>query len=68
MAITRARMGEIAILLIKDRMKKDGIRLGGALKRDLGNTAKELSVPVLELHDVAEILTRELVEEAFSNK
>jgi hypothetical protein len=60
------RKGEIALMFLKNKLRKDGIRLGQNTKRELGNTAKELGISTEEAVEFAEGLTRELVEEVFA--
>ena len=56
------RMGEIALILLKDRANQEGFRLAG-LERDLGNVAKRTGVPYSELKELAKIILSELIEE-----
>ncbi|MFW0862145.1 MAG: hypothetical protein ACKKL6_01010 [Candidatus Komeilibacteria bacterium] len=60
------RKGEIALALIKMRVKDKGPRLNHAeMKREFGNYAKDLNIPINELFEFFEIIIRELVDEAF---
>ena len=59
------RKGEIAIVLLKYRMGREGIRLNPDFKRDLGNVAKETGIPQNELKEFGRILVEELLEETF---
>jgi hypothetical protein len=66
MALTEARKNEIAYALLKLRMSKERTPLSEVeLKRSLGNLAKDTGVPSEELHQFAEHLIREMVDDAF---
>ncbi len=62
------RKGEIALLFLKNKLQKDGIRLNQRAKREIGNTAKEIGVNTDEIMEFTEIITRELVDEIFPQK
>ena len=59
------RKGEIALVLLKYRMSREGIRLTPDLKRDLGNVAKETGIPQDELKEFMKISIEELLEKIF---
>jgi len=59
------RKGEIALVLLKYRMSREGIRLTPDLKRDLGNVAKETGIPQDELKEFMKIFIEELLEKIF---
>ena len=59
------RKGEIALVLLKYRMGREGIRLTPDIKRDLGNVAKETGIPQDELKEFVKIFVEELLEETF---
>ncbi len=59
------RKGEIAWVLLKYRMGREGIRLNPDIKRDLGNVAKETGIPQDELKEFGKILVEELLKETF---
>jgi uncharacterized protein YfbU (UPF0304 family) len=64
--LTKERKGEIAMLLLRDRIKKEGIKLiPNELKREAGNLTERTGVPVRELMELFEELTMELVNETF---
>jgi hypothetical protein len=65
--ITRERMGEIAIAMLKQKMAEDGVQLSREnLKRRLHNQTRRLGATAEELIAMAEILVREMVEETFA--
>lgn len=66
--LTEQRMGEIALLILKMKLRADGIRIGKNTRREIGNTAKELGIPFEEALEFTEVLTKELAAETFSNK
>jgi len=59
------RKGEIALVFLKYRMSREGIRLTPDLKRDLGNVAKETGIPQDELKEFMKIFIEELLEKIF---
>ncbi|PIS39957.1 MAG: hypothetical protein COT32_02275, partial [Candidatus Nealsonbacteria bacterium CG08_land_8_20_14_0_20_36_22] len=56
------RKGEIALVLLKYRMGREGIRLTPDIKRDFGNIAKETGIPQDELKEFVKIFVEELLE------
>lgn len=65
--MTEERKGQIALLLLKDRLRSEGVRLKPDIKRDVGNTAKRIRISADEAMQFVEGLVRELVEETFSS-
>ena len=58
------RKGEIAIALLKRQTRRDGFHFDrNRIKREFGNAAKELGIPVEELMEFADIVIGELYEE-----
>jgi hypothetical protein len=68
MAMSKERQGEIALLHLKNKVKNDGIRIGGNTLRQIHATAKELGIRPEEAVEFVETLTRELVEQTFGKK
>ncbi|QQR65388.1 hypothetical protein IPH92_02305 [Candidatus Kaiserbacteria bacterium] len=66
--MTEARKGEIALLVLKMQMRRDGFRIGKHIQRDIGNEAKAIGIPVEEAQEFIEGVVRELVEETFPKK
>jgi len=60
------RKGELAILILKHKLRQKGLRLTPNLKREIGNEAKSIGVDVGEAVEFVEIIIRELVEESFA--
>lgn len=60
------RKGQIALLLIKHQLREKGIRLTPNFKREIGNEAKAIGIPIDEAMKFVELVVRELVEEAFA--
>jgi hypothetical protein len=60
-----ARKGEIALLVLNARIRKEGIRLGPNFRRDIGNAAKEIGISFEEAMEFAEEFVREAVEHTF---
>ncbi len=56
------RKSEIALILLKYKIAKESISLA-ELKRELGNIAKAIDIPLDELKDFFTILHKELLEE-----
>ena len=65
--MTKERMGEIALLFLKQKLREEGIRLTPNFKRQVGNTAKSIGIETAEALVFAEIIVRELVEETFAD-
>ncbi len=63
--MTEERKGQIALLLLKDRLRGEGIRLKPDMKREIGNQATKIGVPIEEAMQFVEGMVRELVEEVF---
>jgi hypothetical protein len=63
--MTAERRGQIALLLLKDRLRNEGVRLKPDMKREIGNQAAKIGVPVEEAMQFVEELIREMVEEVF---
>ncbi len=63
--MTEERKGQIALLLLKDRLRNEGVRLKPDMKREIGNQATKIDVPIEEAMQFVEELVRELVEEVF---
>ena len=62
------RKGQIALLYLKNKIREEGVRLTPNMKRQIGNTAKAIGIPVEEATEFSEIMVRELVEEVFGPK
>lgn len=59
------RKGEIALLILKRKFAKDGIRLDENFRRNLGNEAKAINVTLEELLEFSELFVRDLVDQLF---
>lgn len=59
------RKGEIALAVLKYRMSRERIQLGPDIKREMGNVAKVIRIPLDELKEFGRILVEELLEETF---
>jgi hypothetical protein len=62
------RKGEIALLMIKQKIRREGVILNPESLRDIKNQADKLGVPLEEAVEFLEVMTRELVEEMFAKK
>jgi len=58
----KERMGEIALVMLKYKIAKEGIALA-ELKRELGNIAKAINIPLDELKEFSTVFYKELIEE-----
>ncbi|MDP2651039.1 MAG: hypothetical protein Q8O98_00430 [bacterium] len=67
MPMSKERQGEIAILFLKNKLRKDGIRLTN-IKRRINSEASEIEISAKEAGEFAELMIRELVDEAFDGK
>ncbi|MDP4009233.1 MAG: hypothetical protein Q8P71_02330 [bacterium] len=61
------RKGQIAFLLVKHQLRKKGVRLTRSFRREVGNEAKAIGIPIEEAMEFVELIVRELVEETFSD-
>ena len=61
------RKGEIAFILMKNQLAKDGIKMKD-YHTGLGVISKETEVSLRELFDFMRVLMEELVEETFPKK
>ncbi len=59
------RKGEIALKFVKYLMHKRGVHLTPSFKRELGDIAKAIGVPLEELNRFAKELVQESVEKTF---
>jgi len=66
--MTEERKGQIALLYLKNKLKDEGIRLKPDMRRNIGNEAKALGIPIEEAVEFAEGLVREMVEAVFSKR
>ena len=64
-SLSEARKGEIALLVLKHKMRDEGVKITPHYLRSIGNVAKSTGIPKDELTMFVESLTRELVDEAF---
>lgn len=62
-----ARKGEIALAMIKNQRKQEGLQLN-SMKRQLGNVAKQTGIPLEELMEFERLLAEQLMEETFGKK
>ena len=60
------RKGQIALLLTKHQLREKGVRLTPNFRREIGNEAKAIGVPIEEATEFVELIVRELVEETFA--
>lgn len=58
------RKGEIGLALLKYQMSREGIRFAN-IKRESGNIAKAIDVPLDELKEFGKIIMQELLDETF---
>ena len=62
-----ARKGEIALLVLKAKIRRDGVRLGPNHRRETGNAAKEIGITFEEAMEFSEELIREAVDWTFKH-
>ncbi len=65
MALTEKRKGEIALLVIINKLSKVGVKISRDARRNLGNQAKELGVNLEELQDFQVYTTMEILKKVF---
>ena len=59
------RKGQIALLFVKYQLCEKGVRLTPNFRREIGNGAKTIGVPIEEAMEFVESIIREMVEETF---
>lgn len=62
------RRGEIALLVLKEKVREEGVLIKKNMRRELGNSAKRIGITLEEAEEFTEGLVRDLVEEAFPPK
>ncbi len=60
------RKGEIALILLKYRLNREGMRLGPDMKRELGNIAKTTNIPLSELKEFGRETIKEMLDDLLS--
>ncbi len=68
MAMSKERMGEIALMYFKQKLRREGLNLKPNMQREAGNQAKALGISPEEASEFLEILATELFGEAFPKK
>jgi NOL1/NOP2/fmu family ribosome biogenesis protein len=71
--LTEERMGQIALALLRQRIAKEGITLGGNTKREFGNSIQKLmsigfEVTEEEMEEFFRGLLTDLIGEAFGRQ
>ena len=59
-------MGEIALQLLRDRIKREGIHLGPGFRESIAKRANALGIPFVEAWEFAKALAYELVDLTFA--
>ncbi|HPC12633.1 MAG TPA: hypothetical protein PKX33_01815 [Candidatus Paceibacterota bacterium] len=65
--ITKEKMGEIALVILKERAKRERIPNANELKRVLGNVSKDLGIPQKDLACFWVNLYQKIFEETISS-
>ncbi len=61
--LSKERMGEIALMYVRKKIRKESITLDATqMRRQIGNTAKELSIS----HEEASAFAENILSDAFS--
>jgi len=64
----QTRRNEIAFQILKHKLRQEGVRLTPNFKREVGNAAKAIGIPLAEALEFSEFMIRELVDEMFAKK
>ncbi len=64
----KQRQGEIALIYLKSKIRREGVTIKPNMQRATSDEAKKIGIPAEEAAEFAEILIREIVEEAFPKK
>lgn len=65
MAISKERQGELALMYLKDKLRNEGVTIKANMQRQTAQQAKQLGISPEEAAEFAEMLVREIVDEAF---
>lgn len=68
MAISKERQGELALMYLKDKLRNEGFTVKANMQRQTAQQAKQLGISPEEAAEFAEMLVREIVDEAFPKK
>ncbi|MDO8505482.1 MAG: hypothetical protein Q7S48_02820 [bacterium] len=60
--MSEERKGQVAVLLLKDHILEQGFTISSQSRRNLGNVAKRIGVPLDELLEFARPLLQEALE------
>lgn len=63
--LTEEEMGKIALAVLREQIRKDGVRLNDGLKREIGAQAKKMDIPLDKAMAFIERLVREAVDDVF---
>lgn len=66
--LSKERQGEIALMILKAKLRHEGVRISKDQMRDLGNMAKKIGVSVAELKQFMQPIVQKMVDECFSEK
>jgi hypothetical protein len=66
--MTTEREGEIALILLKESLLRNGVKLSDETVREIKNKAKRLGISEEEAMEFAEKRVRELVDRVFAHK
>ncbi len=66
MALTDARKGELARMVLVQMLMDGGIKIGNELRREIGNKAKTLGVDFAELMEFSEEVIEEVLRLSFA--
>jgi len=64
--LSKARMEEIALKLLRDQIKREGIHLGPGFRESVAKRAHALDIPFAEAWEFAKALAYELVDLTFA--
>lgn len=63
--LSTERKLEIATAMLKHIMRKRGVHITGETRREIGNAAKAMGIPVNEVVEFAKPLVQDLLDEQF---
>ena len=67
MSLTQERIGEIALLVLKKKIRQDGFRLSSDnIKQKITDEANNLGIPAEEFAEFMKIILREMYEDTIS--
>lgn len=66
--LSEAKKGEIALKIVKRKLRRDGFKLSSSFQRELGSEAVAMNIHPTELSEFMESMVREILAETFPER